>query len=210
MGGAVAAMLLREVSPETRVFGFARQIGPVALADDELAGVERFLAGDDDLEGLPARFPQAEKAAEIERLLLEAKERGLSYGGVVEVWVDAPPRGLGQPVFGKLKADLAGAMLSVGATSAFELGSGFETTGAEGSEFHRRAGQEVYGGIRGGISTGERIAFRLHFKPTSSVLDVAKKGRHDPCIVPRAIPVLEAMANLVLADHMLRARGDRV
>jgi len=206
IGGAVAQMVISQLAPSTAVLGFASQIGPIALADSGV--VERFL-GTTELDTLTARFPNAEQAAEIEKLLVEAKENGNSYGGVAEVWVDAPPSGLGQPVFDKLKADLAKAMLSVGATTAFELGAGFVATGAEGSEFHRRDDQSGYGGVRGGISTGERIVFRVHFKPTSSVLDTAKKGRHDPCIVPRAIPVLEAMTKLVVVDHLLRARADR-
>ncbi len=207
IGGAVAQMVIGGVSPSTTVLGFSRQIGPIELGDDELSGVERFL-GTNDLDALTARFPHSEKAGLIEQLLVEAKENGNSFGGIAEVWVEAPPAGLGQPVFDKLKADLAKATLSVGATTAFELGAGFGATNAEGSEFHRRTDQGGYGGVRGGISTGERIVFRVHFKPTSSVLEVAKKGRHDPCIVPRAIPVLEAMTNLVLADHILRARAD--
>lgn len=209
IGGAVAKMVIGAVSPATTVLGFSRQIGPIGLADEELSGVERFV-GTTDLDTLTARFPHQEKAAAIEKLLTEAKETGNSYGGVAEVWVDGPPAGLGQPVFDKLKADLAKAMLSVGATTAFELGAGFAATAAEGSAFHRLPDQGGYGGVRGGISTGERIVFRVHFKPTSSVLDVAKKGRHDPCIVPRAIPVLEAMTHLVIVDHILRARADAV
>jgi chorismate synthase len=100
-------------------------------------------------------------------------------------------------------------MLSVGATSSVELGDGADVKGAEGSVFHRdEARPERYGGIRGGISTGERIVLRVACKPTASVLDVARTGRHDPCIVPRAI--LEAMAYLVLADHVLWRRTDGV
>jgi len=205
IGGAVAQMVLGELCPSTSVLGFSSQIGPIAI--DDTAGAESFF-GNHDLDGLTARFPDATRSAEIERLLTEAKENGNSYGGVAEVWIDSPPAGLGQPVFDKLKADLAKAVLSVGATTAFELGAGFVAATAEGSEFHRLADQSGYGGVRGGISTGERIVFRVHFKPTSSVLDTAKKGRHDPCIVPRAIPVLEAMTKLVVVDHVLRARSD--
>ncbi len=148
----------------------------------------------------------------IEDFLLEAKQEGKSHGGCAEIWIDGCPGSLGQPVFHKLKADLAAACLSVGATCGFELGSGFAAALSEGSEFHAPGGRESdqrYGGVRGGISTGERIVMRVYFKPTSSVLDVAKQGRHDPCIVPRAIPVLEAMAALVIADHLLWARTDR-
>jgi chorismate synthase len=114
-------------------------------------------------------------------------------------------------VFHKLKADLTAALMGVGAVSGVELGAGAGAATAEGSAFHDGATDAaVYGGVRGGLSTGARIALRVAFKPTASVLEVAKRGRHDPCIVPRAIPVLEAMAYLVLADHALWALGDRV
>ena len=101
------------------------------------------------------------------------------------------------------------AFLSVGATNGFELGLGFEASEVKGTEFHQNSTGSQYGGIRGGISTGESILLRVSFKPTSSILDVAKKGRHDPCIVTRAIPVLEAMTWLVLADHLLWSKTDK-
>ena len=101
------------------------------------------------------------------------------------------------------------AMMSVGATHGFELGEGFSVSSQKGTEFHGQNGSQ-YAGIRGGISTGEDILIRVSFKPTSSILDVAKKGRHDPCIVTRAIPVLEAMTWLVLADHVLWSKTDRI
>lgn len=204
MGGAVAQMLLRTVCPDLRVRGFASQIGSFSLTPAEIAH-----APNTDIDSFPARFPSAH-AKEVERLLRRAKEEGKSYGGVAEVEIDGAPAGLGQPVFHKLKADLASAFMGVGATSGVEFGAGFEAARAEGTEFHSHGAQSPgYGGINGGISSGAPIRVRVAFKPTSSVLDVAKKGRHDPCIVPRAIPVLEAMAWLVLADHVLWARGDR-
>jgi chorismate synthase len=208
IAGAAAQMYLRSAAPGLRAFGFARAIGPLALDDAELAGAgaENAARADEFL----ARFPSPSRQAAVETLLLDAKAEGKSYGGIAEIWIDGAPAGLGQPVFRKLKSDLAAAFLSVGATASVEIGDGFEAVKAEGSEFHRRAGSARYGGIRGGISTGERIVARVGFKPTSTVLDAAKKGRHDPCIVPRAIPVLEAMAWAVLADHVLWARLDRV
>jgi len=148
--------------------------------------------------------------AEVKQFLVQAKDQGESYGGVVECVIHSPMAGLGQPVFHKFKSDLAAAMMSIGATVGFEFGSGFEATIKKGTEFHSQMDSEVYGGIRGGITTGENILFRVGFKPTSSIKDFAKKGRHDPCIVPRAVPVVEAMAWLVLADHMLWAATDKV
>lgn len=217
MAGAVAQMFLGQAVSGLRVTAFTRQAGPLSLTDAELRtfdtqvraakGVHALSPADDYV----GRFPSAQRQDELEKLLLDAKANGKSYGGTAEVWIDGCPANLGQPVFHKLKADLAGAFMSVGATAGVELGAGLEATHAEGSQFHGGASDpDRYGGIRGGISTGERIVFRAHFKPTATVLDVAKKGRHDPCIIPRAIPVLEAMAYLVIADHLLWARGDRV
>jgi chorismate synthase len=113
-------------------------------------------------------------------------------------------------VFHKLKSDLAAAVMSVGATLGVEFGEGFGASQKDGIDFHSEMSSPVYGGIRGGISTGETISIRVAFKPTSSVKDVAQKGRHDPCIVTRAIPVLEAMARLVIADHCLWTKTDRL
>lgn len=182
IGGAVAQMFCLSQKPDIVVKGSPKQIGPILIDSPE-------------------------KIQEAEEFLKQAKVEGQSYGGIGRVEVSGIPKGLGQPVFRKLKSDLAAAMLSIGATTGFELGEGFASAGAKGTDFHLNS--DVYGGIRGGISTGEKIDFRVTFKPTSSVLDVAKKGRHDPCIVLRAIPVLEAMTWLVMADHILWQRLDR-
>lgn len=219
MAGAVAQMLLRKIHPSCRVYGFASQIGALTLnKQDYLEIKKRYQSSTPPtsaqyFDQFPARFPSALQSAQIEKLLTEAKAEGKSYGGMAQIWIENPPENMGQPVFHKLKADLTAAFMGVGAACAIEIGSGFEAATAEGSQFHgvqgRMSGAPSYGGIRGGISTGDRITIRVAFKPTSSVLDVAKQGRHDPCIVPRAIPVLEAMANLVLADHLLWMRTDR-
>lgn len=209
IAGAFAQMMFRKAVPQLKVTGFATNIGPYSLNDQEIAAVQ---PGDGaKVDVFPARFPSQTHSGDVEKLLLKAKEDGLSYGGVAEIHVGGAPAGLGQPVFHKLKANLASAMLGVGATAGVEIGEGFDATGAEGTEFHGRDEEgSPYGGIRGGISTGEKIAVRVAFKPTSSVMDVAKRGRHDPCIVPRAIPVLEAMTWLVLADHWLWSRTDKI
>ena len=141
--------------------------------------------------------------------MVAAKEKGQSYGGIAQLVIQAPPPSLGQPVFHKLKSDLASALFGVGATCGIEIGDGFSSIEQEGSVFHSQ-GEGPYGGIRGGLSTGEDIQIKVAFKPTASVLDVARKGRHDPCIVIRALPVLEAMIWLVLADHMLWRRLDNL
>ncbi len=220
IAGSFAKMLLRQIKPDINILGFVREVGPLSLSREDLssldAGIQQGRWTSADVDAFTARIPSVETSQAVEQLLLEAKAEGKSYGGVAELWVQAPPAYLGQPVFHKLKSELAAAMLSVGATSAFELGSGFAAASAEGSAFHNQSGgdnqllQDQYGGIRGGIGTGETIRFSVAFKPTATVLDVAKKGRHDPCIVPRAVPVLEAMTALVLADHVLWSRTDRV
>lgn len=207
MAGAVARMVLRECAPELQIQGFVSQIGPIELSDSEL--VEATSRSSVEIDGFPARFPSPKLSAEVVTLLERAKASGKSFGGRAVIRATGVPVGLGQPVFHKLKADLASAFLSVGATSAVEIGEGSDSSTAEGSEFHALS-RGQYGGIRGGISTGEPLEVGVGFKPTSSVLDFAKKGRHDPCIVPRAIPVLEAMMALVLVDHLLWSRTDRV
>jgi chorismate synthase len=141
-------------------------------------------------------------------LIGKAKESGESYGGIVALCLLGVPRGLGQPVFGKIKSSLASAMMGIGATTALEIGEGVSSSHQSGKEFHNS--QQKYGGIRGGITTGDPISMRVSFKPTSSIKQVALSGRHDPCIVPRAVPVVEAMAWLVLADQILLSRLDRV
>lgn len=213
MGGAVAKMLLKTLAPQLRVIGFTRRMGPMELTTQELAAFSETAKGigasEAPADAFVARFPSLQRQEQIEQALLNAKATGESFGGTAEFWILGCPAGLGQPVFRKLKADLATACMGVGAVSAFELGEGLEGSSSVGTDFHVARSTQVYGGISGGISTGETICFRVHFKPTSSILDTAKQGRHDPFIVPRAIPVLEAMATLVLADHFLLCRTDR-
>lgn len=211
IGGSVARMVLKEVLPDLRIFAFATRIGPLTLDKTEIENIEQSLiTGKLTVDQFSSRLPLEQKNKQVEELLLKAKNEGRSYGGEVEVMITAPPLGLGQPVFHKLKADLASAFMGVGATAGVELGDGREVIESEGSQFHRQLDQRHYGGIRGGISSGESILFRVFFKPTATVLDVAKKGRHDPCIVIRAIPVLESMAWMVMADHVLWARQDKI
>lgn len=207
MAASVAQMFLSQSLPNYSVHSFAHKIGPFELSAEERGEVARLSS--DEIDELPARFPSPVRAAQVQELLESAKVKGESFGGVAELWIEGVPAHLGQPVFRKLKADLAAACMSVGATIGVEFGEGFAAAGAEGTHFHANQ-LPVYGGIRGGLSTGERIVLRVAFKPTSSVLDVSKKGRHDPCIVPRALPVLEAMVHLVLAEHLLWQRLDRM
>lgn len=186
IAGSFAQMLMKHASAKTVLQTYAKKIGPFDLEPSD-------------------KIPQ-----NVKDFLEKAKAEGESYGGLVECRIQSPPANLGQPVFHKIKSDLAAAMMSLGAVTGFEMGAGFESANLKGTDFHSKMISENYGGIRGGITTGEDIVFRVAFKPTSSIKDIAKKGRHDPCIVPRAVPVIEAMAWFVLADHWLWAQTDRL
>lgn len=203
IAGSIAQMMIRTAGYNLQAVAYSQQIGPIIMG--EVNEEDRYRRDE-----FAARFPDRSQSDKVVTLLREAMHEGKSYGGVVELIVQDVPRGLGQPVFRKLKADLATAMMSIGATTAIEFGEGVRASFSEGTQFHQSMQNPNYGGIRGGLSTGEDIVLRIHFKPTSSVLDVAKKGRHDPCIVPRAVPVVEAMAYLVMADHLLQLRLDKV
>lgn len=147
-------------------------------------------------------FPDTSKTDEIEKYLVDLKKSGESRGGTVRVAIDNCPIGLGEPSFDKLKADLAKALISIGACFSFSFGLGEEMADHDGSFVSSNT--DNFGGIEGGISNGSRITLKITFKPTSTIGDKAKEGRHDPCIIPRAIPVVEGMVKLVLADHLLR------
>lgn len=204
MAGAVAEMLCKQLAPQMQMKAYASQVHTYALSE-----TERGQVWTKDVDSFTARFPSAQHE-KVKELLTLAQSQGESYGGTAEIRIQGAPGGLGQPVFHKLKSDLAQAFMSIGATSGVELGAGSEASNEKGTEFHASSQSENYGGIRGGISTGEEISLKVHFKPTSSILDVAKKGRHDPYIVTRAVPVLEAMTWIVLADHLLWMKTDRV
>jgi chorismate synthase len=180
MGGAVAKMFCTQLYPELKVQASLLQVGP--------------------LNAQKKNFSQ-----DLKRLLMEAKEKGESFGGIAALNISHTPASLGEPVFMKLKSELAKAMMSVGAVLGVEFANAFEDCLLPGTEFHK-APTEIYGGIRGGVSTGENICVRIAVKPTSSITDVAKQGRHDPCILLRALVVFEAMAWLSLADLILYRR----
>jgi chorismate synthase len=204
IGGAVAEMVLVQAKLGIEVSGWLEQIGPLELDAEESRAAH--LLGRAEIDAFSARFPSSQKSEAVRHLLSEGRSAGESFGAKVQLSIKGLPRGLGQPVFHKFKADLGAAMLSVGAVSGVELG---ETGPAKGTEFHSGS-TAVYGGVRGGLTTGEPVGLRLTVKPTASILDVSKKGRHDPCVAIRAVPVLEAMAWLVIADHWLWTRLDRI
>jgi chorismate synthase len=182
-----------------------------------------------DVEANIVRCPDQAVAAQMIALIDGARKAGDSLGGVVEAVARGVPVGLGEPVFDKLEADLAKAMLSLPASKGFEIGSGFAGTRLTGSQhndpFFNAAGKvrtrtNRSGGVQGGISNGEDIVLRVAFKPTATILreqetvdedgndtTIKARGRHDPCVLPRAVPMVEAMIALVLADHALRQRG---
>ncbi|MDH7514663.1 MAG: chorismate synthase [Bacteroidota bacterium] len=204
IGGVVAEKILPS---SVRIVGFARSIGRITAVDipDELTR--------EIVDRSPTRCPDPSAAARMEKDLLECKETGDSRGGVVELRVDGVAPSLGEPVFRKAKALLASAMMSVGAVTGVELGDAFDETRLDGFTYHSRGGEAAAhthdAGILGGITTGGRIVLRCAVKPVSTIGETAKRGRHDPCIVPRIVPVLEAMTALVLADLTLAARCDR-
>ncbi|NJM46149.1 MAG: chorismate synthase [Alkalinema sp. RU_4_3] len=175
------------------------------------------------------RCPDETAAEQMIALIESARDEGDSLGGVLECVVRGCPVGLGEPVFDKLEADLAKAVMSLPATKGFEIGSGFLGTTMKGSEHNDafymegdriRTVTNNSGGIQGGISNGEYITLRVAFKPTATIrkeqqtvsnagddTTLSAKGRHDPCVLPRAVPMVEAMVALVLCDHLLRQRA---
>ncbi len=204
IGGAVAEALLARELPQVSTVGWVSQVGPLVLP------LPSALVTRAQVDANPVRCPDAALAAQVEALILEAKGKGDSLGGVVTVRIDGLPVGLGEPVFDKFKAVLAHAVTSIGAVTGVVWGP--EDLEARlklpGTQFHavRADGKpsEVYGGIQGGLSNGEPVVVRVLFKPPATLTDHAKAGRHDPCILPRAVPVVEAMVSMVLADLWLR------
>jgi chorismate synthase len=149
----------------------------------------------------------------MRQALMWHKEQGDSLGGIAEIRMTGIPAGIGEPVFGKVKAELAHAFATIGAVAGVMFGSTREELELPGSEFHEESApglaKRSYG-IQGGLTTGEPIVMRVFVKPPSTVGEAARKGRHDPCIVPRLIPVLEAMSSFVLADLYVGTRLDRI
>lgn len=199
IGGAIAEALLARELPSVSTVAWVAQVGPL-VAPLPAAGLTRA-----QVDAHPTRCPDAGAAAAMQELIVKAKADGDSWGGAIFARIDGLPVGLGEPVFGKAKALLAGALAGIGAVTGVSWGpADLEARLAlPGSRFHAGA-RDVYGGIQGGLSSGEPVLLRVSFKPPATLADHAKAGRHDPCILPRAVPVVEAMISLVLADlHML-------
>ncbi|MFZ5467908.1 MAG: chorismate synthase, partial [Myxococcota bacterium] len=192
IGGAIAEALLTRELPSVRIVAW---VG--AVADIEAAPPAEVTRANVDAH--PTRCPDAQAAARMADRILAAKAEGDSLGGVIDLRITGLPPGLGEPVFGKLKGALAGAMASVGTVTGVLWGPTdvIERLRSPGSVFH--AQPEAYGGIQGGLSNGAPVNLRIFLKPPATLSDLAKAGRHDPCILPRAVPVFEAMAALVVA-----------
>lgn len=224
--GAVAKKTLAALCPEIAFSCFVESVAEIAMPPSETFFPQ------EEIEAGPVRCPDAETAEKMAERIRAARADGDSVGGTIRCRIRGVPAGLGEPVFDRLEADLAKAMLSVPATKGFEIGSGFAGTLLTGSRhndaFEIRDGKirtatNRSGGVQGGISNGEEINFRVAFKPTPTVAKAQKTvttagepckvvghGRHDPCVLPRAVPIVEAMAALVLADHLLRQRAQRI
>ncbi len=222
--GAVARAVLAPLGIE--LVAWVDEVGDIAAAVDGTTVTV------DEVERTPVRCPDAATAARMIERIEAARKDGDSIGGVIRAVARGVPAGLGEPVFDRLDADLAKAMVSLPAVKGFECGSGFAGARLTGSAHNdpfvpdpRRATRIATttnhsGGVQGGISNGEHVTVRIAFKPTATIMrpqqtvtvdgeptSLQPRGRHDPCVLPRAVPIVEAMFALVLADHWLRWRG---
>ncbi|HUH74160.1 MAG TPA: chorismate synthase [Chitinophagales bacterium] len=222
--GAIAKQLL--AVPGISVNAYVSQVGPIHL---EQSHEEVDLT---QIDSNDVRCPDADTAERMIELIKEVKKDGDTIGGVVTCVIKGVPAGLGEPVFDKLHADLGKAMLSINAAKGFEYGSGFAGVEMRGSAhndaFYSENGKiktstNRSGGIQGGISNGMDIYFKVAFKSVATIMkaqssvdasgsevEVTGRGRHDPCVLPRAVPIVEAMAALVIADHWLRNRSSKL
>lgn len=218
VAGAFARQALAQLGID--LYAYTSQVGEIALSRDYR------LYSRDAIDTNAVRCPDAAKAAEMEQLIKQVKGEGDTIGGIITGVITGVPVGLGEPVFGKLHAMLGAAMLSINAVKGFEYGDGFDFATRRGSEVndafvtddagHVSTATNHSGGIQGGISNGEDIIFRVAFKPVATLLrdvntidkdgnsiTLKARGRHDPCVLPRAVPIVEAMAAMVILDAYL-------
>ena len=219
VAGAIAKQFLGDI----QIHAFVSQVGDVKL-ETPLSDIDFAKT-----ESNPVRCPDPATAEKMEELIRKVRKEGDTIGGVVSCVIKNVPVGLGEPVFDKLHAELGKAMLSINAVKGFEYGSGFQGVTMMGSEHNDRYNPDgttqtnYSGGVQGGISNGMDIYFKVAFKPVATLIqsyetidkegnavEVQGKGRHDPCVVPRAVPIVEAMAALVLADYTLLARTNKL
>lgn len=212
----VAGAIAKQILTEVKITAYVSSVGEIRLSkpytDLDFSEIEKNLV----------RCPDSKIATEMESYIKKIRSEGDTIGGTINCVIQNVPIGLGEPVFDKLHAHLGKAMLSINAVKGFEYGSGFDGTQMKGSEhndvFNSKGGTNTNysGGIQGGISNGEDIYFKVAFKPVATIMqsqnsidtdgnriEIQGKGRHDPCVVPRAVPIVEAMAALVLADFWL-------
>ncbi len=224
VAGSFAKMLLKPEGIETVAF--------VSSIADVVATVDHKTVSLKDVEKSIVRCPDVDASSKMEELINKVKKEGDTVGGIITCVIRNVPVGLGEPVFDKLHADLGKAMLSINAVKGFEIGSGFSASRMRGSvhndiftseEGKVRTETNHSGGIQGGISNGMDIFFHVAFKPTATIMQpqvtvdkegnkttLEGKGRHDPCVLPRAVPIVEAMANIILADHFLRNKTQQL
>ncbi|MBW2960787.1 chorismate synthase [Mesonia aestuariivivens] len=214
VAGAVAKQFLKTIDFQA----YVSAVGHIQLQENDVINIE-------EIEKNPVRCANAEKAIEMENYIKQIRKEGDTVGGVVCCVIKNVPVGLGEPVFDKLHAQLGKAMLSINAVKGFEFGSGFEGAKMKGSDHNDHFKKDGTtksnnsGGIQGGISNGMDINFKVAFKPVATLMqkqetinnkgekvEMIGKGRHDPCVVPRAVPIIEAMAALVIADFLLLNR----
>ncbi|PZW42538.1 chorismate synthase [Mesonia algae] len=214
VAGAIAKLFLTDI----KITAYTSGVGEIQLTKKDPIDFN-------EIENNIVRCPNANLASKMESLITSVKKEGDSLGGIISCVIENVPTGLGEPVFDKLHANLGKAMLSINAVKGFEYGSGFEGSKMRGSEHNdaftssKKTTTNYSGGIQGGISNGMPIYFNVAFKPVATLIqkqttinnkgetvEMQGKGRHDPCVVPRAVPIVEAMAALVLADFILLQR----
>ena len=220
VAGAIAKQLLSKLG--ITIVAYVDQVGSIKLSTSDLINYE-------SIEENPVRCPNNEVAHQMEELIREVRKDGDTIGGCVRCEIKGVPVGLGEPVFDRLNAELGKAILSINAVKAIEFGSGFSSVEMRGSEHNdsflsdKSTATNFSGGIQGGISNGMPIIFRVAFKPVATIVQdqdsidkfgnkvtVSGKGRHDPCVVPRAVPIVEAMAAIILLDFYLRNKATQL
>jgi len=220
--GAIAAKVIAEA--EMEVIAYTKAIGGIEMNHADITGDQNLRQ---TVQASPLFCPDKKSADAMGKKIADVRAQGDSLGGVVEIIVRGCPAGLGEPVFDKMDADLAKALMSIGSVKAVEIGDGFALSGLQGSQANDQMDRQGFqtnhsGGILAGITTGQQIVLRAHCKPIPSIakpqqtMDAAGRertieisGRHDICVLPRIVPVCEAMVNMVLADHYLRQKAIR-
>ncbi len=215
-GGAIAKKILKQV--KINITGYVKQIGNIKVENYDFSVIEKN----------PARCPDINKAKEMLEYILTIKEKGDSVGGIVEIVIKGIPLGIGEPVFDKLTAEISKAIMSIPAVKGIQFGAGFDCVNKLGSELHDELTEEGFatnntGGTLGGLSSGQDIVFNFVVKPPSSILipkrtidiygketEIFTKGRHDPCVAPRVVPVAEAMAAIVVLDLLMIHKARKI